>query len=128
MKALRDGRHVPTKEHPEILDARMSCPESEWTVVDKELIDLDEGLQLILVDSMDDDMSHQIMVYKSAKHMWETIELIIEGTEDVKQNRLDILTLQYEAFKSLPGESITQVFERMNKLLNELSIHGKNYP
>ena len=51
----------------------------------------------------------------------------MEGTEDVKENRLDILTTQYEAFKSLPGESITSVFERLNKLLNELSLHGKRY-
>ncbi|XP_074347231.1 uncharacterized protein LOC141686069 [Apium graveolens] len=77
---------------------------------------------------MDDDMIHQIMVCESAKHMWETIKLLMEGTEDVRQNRLDILTSQYEAFKSLPRESITQVFERLNKLLNKLSIHGKTYP
>ncbi|XP_074342461.1 uncharacterized protein LOC141680026 [Apium graveolens] len=51
----------------------------------------------------------------------------MEGTKDVRKNRLDILTSQYEAFKSLPGESITQVFERLNMLLNELSIHGKTY-
>ena len=60
--------------------------------------------------------------------MWDTIELIMEGTEEVKENRLDILTSQYEAFKSLSGESITQVYERYNKLLNELSIQGKTYP
>ncbi|XP_074355816.1 uncharacterized protein LOC141695472 [Apium graveolens] len=77
---------------------------------------------------MDDDMSHQIMVCESARHVWETIELLMEGTEDVRKNRLDILTSQYEAFKPLPGESITQVFERLDKLLNELSIHGKTYP
>lgn len=59
---------------------------------------------------MDFDMSHQIMVCKSTKHMWETIELIMEGTIEVKENRLDLLTLQYEAFKSLPDESITHVF------------------
>ncbi|XP_074328193.1 uncharacterized protein LOC141666092 [Apium graveolens] len=128
MRVLREGRHVPMKDHPELPNMRMSCPEAEWSARDKELIALDEGLQLILVDSMDDDMSHQIMVYESAKHMWETIELLMEGTEDVRQNQLDILTSQYEAFKSLPGESITQVFERPNKLLNKLSIHGKTYP
>ncbi|XP_074377819.1 uncharacterized protein LOC141719344 [Apium graveolens] len=77
---------------------------------------------------MDDDMSHQIMVFESARHMWETIELLMEGTEDVRKNRLDILTSQYEAFKCFLGESITRVFERLNKLLNELSIHGKTYP
>ncbi|XP_074346613.1 uncharacterized protein LOC141685410 [Apium graveolens] len=128
MRVLREGRHVPMKDHPEFPNMRMSCPESEWTAHDNELIAPDVGLQLILVDSMDDDMSHQIMVYESAKHIWETIKLLMEETEDVKQNRLDILTSQYEAFKSFPGESITQIFERLNKLLNELSIHGKNYP
>ena len=51
----------------------------------------------------------------------------MEGTAEVKENRLDILIFQYEAFKSLPGENITQVFERYNKLLNDLNIHGKIY-
>ena len=60
--------------------------------------------------------------------MWDTVEPIIEGTEIVKENRLDILTYQYEPFKSLLAKTITQVFERYNRLLNELSTHGKNYP
>ena len=59
--------------------------------------------------------------------MWDTIELLMEGTVEVKENRMDILTSQYEAFKSLPGESITQVFERYDKLLNDLNLHGKVY-
>ena len=60
--------------------------------------------------------------------MWDTIGMIMEGTEEVRENRLDILTSQYEAFKSLPGESVTQVFERFNRLINELNIQGKKYP
>ena len=52
----------------------------------------------------------------------------MEGTEEVHENRVDILTSQYEAFKSLAGESITQVFERFNKLLNELMVNNKTYP
>ena len=60
--------------------------------------------------------------------MEHTIGMIMEGTEEVRENRLDILTSQYEAFKSLPGESVTQVFERFNRLINELSIQGKTYP
>ncbi|XP_074347015.1 uncharacterized protein LOC141685835 [Apium graveolens] len=116
------------KDYLELPNMRISCPEAEWSAHDKELIALDEGLQRILVNSMDDDISHQIMVRESARHMWETIEFFTEGTEDVRQNQLDILTSQYEAFKSLPGESITRVFARLNKLLNELSIHCKTYP
>ena len=72
-------------------------------------------------------MLNQVINCSSAKHMWDTIELLMEGTAEVKENRLDILTSQYEAFKSLSGESITQVFERYNKLLNDLNLHRKVY-
>ena len=53
-------------------------------------------------------MLNQVINYNNAKQMWDTIELLMEETTEVKENRLDILTSQYEAFKSLPGESITQ--------------------
>lgn len=118
--SLADGTRIPA--------GSVKKPEKDFTDADKELVALDTGLQLILVDSTDDDMSHQIMNCISGKHMWDTIELLMEGTEEVKENRLDILTSQYEAFKSLPGESVTVVFERFTRLLNELSIQGKTYP
>ncbi|XP_074383251.1 uncharacterized protein LOC141724864 [Apium graveolens] len=35
MKVLREGRHVPMKDHPELPNMRMSCPEAEWSVRDK---------------------------------------------------------------------------------------------
>ena len=72
-------------------------------------------------------MLNQVINFSSAKHMWDTIESLMEGTVEVKENRLDILTSQYEAFKSLPGENITQVFEKYDKLLNDLNFHGKVY-
>ncbi|KAK1382405.1 hypothetical protein POM88_020140 [Heracleum sosnowskyi] len=71
---------------------------SEFTDSDKELIRLDTGLMLILADFADKEMSYQLMNCTSGKHM------------------------------SLPGESITQVFEKYTKLLNELAMKGKTYP
>ncbi|KAK1402379.1 hypothetical protein POM88_001984 [Heracleum sosnowskyi] len=115
-----EGTRVPQSHIPKEL--------SEYTDTDKELIRLDTGLMLILTDSADKEMSYQIMSCTSGKHMWDTINLIMEGTEDVQKNRLDILTSQYESFRFLPGESITQVFEKYTKLLNELSMKGKTYP
>ena len=29
MRVLREGRHVPMKDHPELPNMRMSCPEAE---------------------------------------------------------------------------------------------------
>lgn len=110
------------------IDKEVPKPLKEYSDDEKEEHALDTSLQLIIMDSMDDEMSHQVINCKTAKQMWDSIEKIMEGTPEVQENRLDILTSQYEAFKSLPGENITQVYERYNRLLNELRIHGKEYP
>ena len=39
-----------------------------------------------------------------------------------------MLIARYEAFKALPGENISQIYERFMLLLNELTLHGKTYP
>ena len=113
------GERIPQKFVPK--------ESSEFSDTEKEKVALDTSLQLIIVESLDTAMLNQVINCSSAKHMWDTIELLMEGTAEVKENRLDILTSQYEAFKSLPGENITQVFERYNKLLNDLNLHGKIY-
>ncbi|KAK1374747.1 hypothetical protein POM88_030940 [Heracleum sosnowskyi] len=115
-----EGTRVPQSHIPKEL--------FDYTDTDKELIRLDTGLMLILTDSADKEMSYHLMNCVSGKQMWDTINLIMEGTEDVQENRLDILTSQYESFRSLPGQSITQVFEKYTKLLNELTMKGKTYP
>ena len=43
------------------------------------------------------------------------------------ENRLEILTSEYEHFKSTLGEGISEVFERYNKLINKLNLQGKFY-
>ena len=92
MEILSNGPHIPEMMDPENEIYTIPKPKSQWTAKEKELVALDDSLQQILVDSMDSDMSHQILVCESGKHMWDTIELLIEGTEDVKRNRLDMLT------------------------------------
>ncbi|KAL8121361.1 hypothetical protein AgCh_018193 [Apium graveolens] len=49
------------------------------------------------------------------------------GTEEVRENKLEILTSEYEHFKSNPGEGITEVFERITAIreardLSEISL------
>ncbi|XP_074356712.1 uncharacterized protein LOC141696470 [Apium graveolens] len=70
-------------------------------------------------------MSHQLLGSDGVKNMWETIELLMEGTEEVKENRMDILTTQYEVFKLQPGETLSSLFERYARLSSELKLQGK---
>ncbi|XP_074376921.1 uncharacterized protein LOC141718435 [Apium graveolens] len=127
MEILNNGPHIPEMVDPDNERRTIHKPKSDWTAKEKELVALDDSLQLILIDAMDSDMCHQILVCESGKHMRDTIELLMEGTEDVREHRLDMLITQYEAFRSLPGEGVTSVYERLNRLLNEMSRHGKKY-
>ena len=135
MGLLENGPFVPQKLiHESVTETGERIPQKfvpkeslEFSDTKKEKVALDTSLQLIIIESLDTAILNQVINCSSAKHMWDTIELLMEGPAEVKENMLDILTSKYEAFKSLPRENITQVFERYNKLLNDLNLHGKVY-
>ena len=72
-------------------------------------------------------MYNHVVNCKDAKHIWDTIETINEEIEEVRENRLEIFTSEYEHFKSASGEGILEVFKRYNKLINKLNMNGKFY-
>ncbi|KAL8108544.1 hypothetical protein AgCh_024854 [Apium graveolens] len=59
--------------------------------------------------------------------IWEKIEILCEGTNKVRSNQRRILVSQYEGFMAKPKEGITEVFERFNKIINDLQLHDKYY-
>lgn len=65
-------------------------------------------------------MYNNIVNCTSAKHISVIIEILYEGTEEVRENQRHILISQYEAFTYKPNEGITENFERFNKLINDL--------
>jgi hypothetical protein len=98
-----------------------------YTPDEKVEVTLDDSLQLILVDSLDKYMFGQVVNCRSAKHIWDTIETINEGTDEVRENRMEILMSEYEHFQSESNEGISEVFERFNQLINSLNLSGKFY-
>ncbi|KAJ9546745.1 hypothetical protein OSB04_019288 [Centaurea solstitialis] len=56
-----------------------------------------------------------------AKSLWTALEKRFSGTKSTKRNQKAILKQQYENFTSLKNESMTQTFDRFNKLIGELA-------
>ena len=99
MKILKNDPFIPMKINTETTVDGVRVPQrstpknpTEFTDSEKDVVVLDTSPQLIIVDSMNSNMCHNIINCTSAKHMWDTVELIMEGTNEVKENRLDILT------------------------------------
>jgi len=59
--------------------------------------------------------------------MWDTLEVIYEGTNDVKRDRKHTLIQEYEMFRMLKGESIVEVQKRFTHIINHLMSLGKTF-
>ncbi|MQL68024.1 hypothetical protein Taro_000316 [Colocasia esculenta] len=73
-----------------------------------------------------DEYSH-VSICSSTKEMWDKLELIYEGTSEVKETKVNILVHEYEMFKMSPVESISNMFARLSKITNGLKALRKNY-
>ena len=69
----------------------------------------------------------KISTYKSAKEMWDKLELIYEGTFEVKETKANLLITEYEMFKIKSDESIFEMFARLMQLINNLKALDKEY-
>ena len=56
-----------------------------------------------------------------------TLEVTHEGTNQVKESKINILVHKYDLFKMEPTESITNMFTRFINIVNSLKSLGKDY-
>ena len=55
---------------------------------------------------------------KSAKQIWDLLEVTHEGTSEVKRSKIDLLMPKYERFVMEPRESIQEMFTMFTNITN----------
>ncbi|MQL73079.1 hypothetical protein Taro_005421 [Colocasia esculenta] len=98
-----------------------------WIDEDKRKISLNSKAKSILCCTLSKKEFNRISVCKSAMEMWEKLRITYEGTDKLRETRIDILVAQYERFQMKPGESITQMCSRFTDITNGLAGLGKGY-
>ncbi|KAJ9542136.1 LOW QUALITY PROTEIN: hypothetical protein OSB04_028642 [Centaurea solstitialis] len=74
-----------------------------------------------LLLAIPNEYQHQFSSCTDAKALWTALEKRFFRTKSTKRNQKAILKKQYENFTSLKNESMTQTFDRFNKLIGELA-------
>ena len=69
----------------------------------------------------------RIFTCRSVKAMCDKLELIYEGTSEVKETKANLLITEYEMFRMKTDESISDMFARLMQLINHLKALGKMY-
>ena len=130
MDRIRDGPHQPTK----LLaatggEASKTVPKEKKDMTPEDLLSItkDAKVKHLLHSALDNVMSNRVIHCKSAKDIWNALEIRCQGTESIKKNRRNILTQEYEHFEARSEESMTETYDRFCKLLNDLSLVNKEY-
>nr|GFA17112.1 ribonuclease H-like domain-containing protein [Tanacetum cinerariifolium] len=64
--------------------------------------------------------------YKDAKTLMEAIEKRFGGTTETKKVQKTLLKQQFENFTSSNSKGLDQIHDRLQKLVSQLEIHGRN--
>ncbi|GJZ94260.1 reverse transcriptase domain-containing protein [Tanacetum coccineum] len=63
--------------------------------------------------------------YKNAKSLMEAIEKRFGGNKESKKVQKTLLKQQYENFNGNSSEGLDQIYDRLQKLISQLEIHGE---
>ncbi|GJU09297.1 hypothetical protein Tco_1131693 [Tanacetum coccineum] len=59
-----------------------------------------------------------------AKSLWEAIKSRFEGNEESKKMQKNVLKHQFENFTTASNESLDKAYDRFQKLISQLEVHG----
>ncbi|XP_074327849.1 uncharacterized protein LOC141665767 [Apium graveolens] len=131
VKCIENGPHIPRRVVTDVEDAtgnKQTVPKlkSEWTE-DIEAIQKYKKAMNILFNALDQDMFDNIINCKTAKDVRDTVQVLCDGTAQVRKNKMQLLIQQYDHFHFEHGESVSDIFSRFQKLLNGLKLYGRVY-
>ena len=69
----------------------------------------------------------KIISCDSAKEIWDKLQVLHEGTDQVKETNINMLVHQHEMFKILEHENIDEMTTRFMHIINQLKALGKSY-
>ncbi|XP_063942882.1 uncharacterized protein LOC135150486 [Daucus carota subsp. sativus] len=134
INCIEKGPHVPVKINTalrlsgsEAEDVEVPKNPSKFTEEDEKEVHKDNKAMNILFNGIDDDMFDCVINCPTAKEAWDTIQTLCEGTYQVRENKTQLFVQQYESFHSKSGESLNDLFNRFQKLLNGLKLYGRVY-
>ncbi|KAK8623170.1 hypothetical protein V6N13_118061 [Hibiscus sabdariffa] len=101
---------------------------SELSANDRKKMELNCKALHIIFCALGPDVYSKVSSCESAKEVWDKLEVIHEGTNDVKETKIGLLNLEYENFKMDPNEDIKSMFDRFSTIVNQLKGFGEEIP
>ncbi len=98
---------------------------STWTEEQRHINELNAKAVNILHCALSAAEFNRIISCKTAKEIWDYLEVTHEGTKKVKNTKIAILASEYQNFTMNAAESIKEMFTRFNDIVTNLQALGK---
>ena len=76
------------------------------------------------MSSLGVDEFYRVSHCETVKAMWDVLQVAHEGTNEVKQARVNTLNQEFKLFRMKHGETIAQMQKRFSHLINRLNLLG----
>ena len=105
-----DGPYVPikTKVGSEVFEPKLR---SEWTELEVKKVQVNFKAINNLHYALNPTKFNRISTCKTAKEIWDKVKVTHEGTSQVKESKIALLSNQYKMFKMQAKESIMSWFD-----------------
>ena len=115
-----DGPYVPmkTRTRSEGLEPKLR---SVWSKTEVKKVQVNFKAINTFRCTLNRTEFNRISICTTAKEIWDKLKITYEGTFQVKESKITLLSNQYEMFKMQPNENITSWFDRYTTIVNQLT-------
>ncbi|VFQ98063.1 unnamed protein product [Cuscuta campestris] len=121
---IKNGEETPMKK---VIEKLVPKTEDEFDAEDIKKVENYAKAINMLYCAVNPDDYRKISCCTTAKEMWDKLEVTYEGTDQVREAKIDFLTQEYEMFRMKEGEKIDDMFDRFSKIINDLHALKKTY-
>ncbi|XP_060182097.1 uncharacterized protein LOC132611730 [Lycium barbarum] len=119
-----DGSHIPVHTSEDGKKTTVKTGK-EYNEADRKKVEKNYKAKKILVCVIGPDEYNAVSSCSSTKEIWEALQTAHEGTTQVKNSKIDMLTIEYEMFKMKESKSIHEMHTRFTSIINELHSLGE---
>ncbi|GAV80026.1 UBN2 domain-containing protein [Cephalotus follicularis] len=120
---ITDGPQFVTK----VLNGEcVSKTREEYSNLDKKKLEMNAKAIHMIFYALSPNEYNRVSSCYSAKEIWDRLEVTYKGTDQIKESKISMLVHEYELFKILDDESITNMFTRFTNITNSLKSLGKS--
>ncbi|VFQ67313.1 unnamed protein product [Cuscuta campestris] len=123
-RIIKNGEDVPMKK---VEETNVPKTEDEYDAQDIKKVENNAKAINIIYCAINPDDYRKISCCTTAKEMWDKLEITYEGTDQVREAKIDFLTHEYKLFRMKENEEIDEMFERFSKIVNDLHALKKTY-